>query len=259
MHIYQIAPLLHCFFYDEIYLFNNQHISRKFKKYKAGNFGNRKCFHSFAHEFKYSSMKPKDRILRGAEELFFKYGIKSVTMDDIAKHLSISKKTIYQFYGDKNEIVETLMHLKFEEDKCVFRQIHTEAENVIVEVFELMKHMSSMFVKMNSNLFYDLQKYHPKAWNFFTEFKEECVETMVESAIKKGMKDGLVREDVNTKIIARLRMENIQMGFNPDVFPPDKFKIADIQLALLDHFLHGICTLKGHKLINKYKQVNEEE
>lgn len=204
-------------------------------------------------------METKDRVLQGAEELFFKYGIKSVTMDDIAKHLSISKKTIYQFYSDKNEIVDTLMKLKLEDDKIAIQQIHTEAENVITEVFGLMKHMSQMFSKMNPNLFYDLQKYHPDSWKLFNKFKEECIESMVENAIKKGAKDGLVRADINTKIIARLRMEEIQLGFNAQIFPPDKFKIVDVQLELLDHFLHGICTLKGHKLINKYKQVTEEE
>lgn len=204
-------------------------------------------------------METKDRVLQGAEELFFKYGIKSVTMDDIAKHLSISKKTIYQFYGDKNEIVDTLMRLKLEEDKTIIQQIHLESENVITEVFGLMKHMSQMFSKLNPNVFYDLQKYHPEAWKLFNEFKEECMETMVENAIKKGVKEGLVRADINTKIIARLRMEEIQLGFNANVFPPDKYKIVDIQLELLDHFLHGICTLKGLKLINKYKHVTEEE
>lgn len=204
-------------------------------------------------------METKDRVLQGAEELFFKYGIKSVTMDDIAKHLSISKKTIYQFYGDKNEIVDTLMRLKLEEDKTIIQQIHLESENVITEVFGLMKHMSQMFSKLIPNVFYDLQKYHPEAWKLFNEFKEECMETMVENAIKKGVKEGLVRADINTKIIARLRMEEIQLGFNANVFPPDKYKIVDIQLELLDHFLHGICTLKGHKLINKYKHVTEEE
>ena len=146
------------------------------------------------------NMETKDRVLQGAEELFFKYGIKSVTMDDIAKHLAISKKTIYQFYSDKNEIVDTLMRLKLAEDKASIQQIHVEADNVITEVFGLMKHMSQMFSKLNPNLFYDLQKYHPEAWKQFNDFKEECIESMVENAIKGGVKDGLVRADINTKI-----------------------------------------------------------
>ena len=204
-------------------------------------------------------MEPKDRILKGAEELFFKYGIKSITMDDIAKHLAISKKTIYQFYEDKNAVVETLMKLKLKEDKCKFEDISRESENVIVEFFEMMKSMSALFSEINPNLFYDMQKYHPKAWKLFKEFKEDFIEKMVGNSIKRGVIEGFVRPDVNAKILARLRMEEVEMGFNPEVFSPDKYKILDVQVSLLDHFLHGICTLKGHKLINKYKEISEEE
>lgn len=204
-------------------------------------------------------METKERILKGAEELFFKYGIKSVTMDDIAKHLAISKKTIYQFFEDKNEMVETLMTISLKADECEFRQIQDESENVIVEVFNMMKHMGNMFSKINPTIFYDLQKYHPKAWAQFKIFKEDCMAKMVESSIERGIKEGLVRTDVNAKVLSRLRIEEVEMGLRADIFPPDKFKMLDVQLALIDHFLHGICTLKGHKMINKYKEVIEEE
>ncbi len=204
-------------------------------------------------------MEPKERILKGAEELFFKYGIKSVTMDDIAKHLAISKKTIYQFYSDKNEIVETLMKETLKQDECEFNQIRDQASNMIEEVMHMMQHITQMFAKTNPNIFYDLQKYHPKAWSLFKEFKQECMAAMIEKSIERGKKEGLVREDINSKIISRMRIEQVEMGLNPEAFPPAEFKLVDIQLSMLNHFLHGICTLKGHKLINKYKQVTEDE
>jgi hypothetical protein len=204
-------------------------------------------------------MEPKDRILLGAEELFFKFGIKSITMDDIAKHLAISKKTIYQFFSDKNELVETLMTLKLNEDECQFQEIHTESANMIDEFFSMMKHISEMFSKTNPNIFYDLQKYHPKAWSLFKKFKQDCMASMIETSIERGKKEGLVRNDINSKALAIMRIEQVEMGMNPSVFPPDKFKIVDIQLAMLDHFLYGICTLKGHKLINKYKELSDDE
>lgn len=204
-------------------------------------------------------MKTKDRVLQGAQELFFKYGIKSITMDDIAKHLAISKKTIYKYYADKNDVVEDMTLQLMKKNEKEFQTIADESTNVVEEVFTMMKHMGNMFAQMNSNLFYDMQKYHPNCWKSFQDFKEECIERMVEDSVKRGIKQGLVRSDISTKIIARLRMEEVEMGFNPEAFPPNKFKIIDVQLALLDHFLHGICTLKGHKLINKYKELIEEE
>ncbi|MBA3970639.1 MAG: TetR/AcrR family transcriptional regulator [Bacteroidetes bacterium] len=204
-------------------------------------------------------METKDRIVKGAEELFFKYGIKSITMDDIAKHLAVSKKTIYQYFADKNELVEILMTMRLKEDECEFQQIHQDSENMVVEFFNMMKHMGVMFAKINPIIFYDLQKYHPTAWKLFKEFKQDCMARMVESTIDRGIKEGLVRSDLNAKILSRLRIEQVEMGFDMEIFPPDKFKMLDVQIALIDHFLYGICTLKGHKLINKYKQVVEEE
>jgi TetR/AcrR family transcriptional regulator, cholesterol catabolism regulator len=204
-------------------------------------------------------MKTKERILEGAQELFFKYGIKSITMDDFAKHLAISKKTIYKYFTDKDELVEAMTRQLMKKNELEFDAISKETDNVVEEVFTMMKHMGTMFSQMNPNLFYDMQKFHPKSWNLFKDFKEECIERMVENSVKRGIEQGLVRPDINTKIIARLRMEEVEMGFNPQAFPPTKFKIIDVQLALLDHFLHGICTLKGHKLINKYKELIEEE
>jgi len=201
----------------------------------------------------------KTRIVNGARELFFKYSIKSITMDDIAKHLAISKKTIYLYFPDKNKLVETLMETTLKHNETQFMKVNQEAENVIVEVFGLMKHIDAMFSKINANLFYDLQKYHPGAWKIFRNFKEDCMAKMVEDSIKRGIEEGLVRSDVNAKILSRLRIEEVEMGLNPAAFPPDQFTVTEVQVALLDHFLLGICTLKGHKLFNQYKQVTEDE
>ena len=204
-------------------------------------------------------METKERILKGAEELFFRYGIRSITMDEIARHLGMSKKTIYQFYSDKDEVIHTLMKEKLKEDEREFRQVSELSANFVEEVFGHMKKIGSIIGTANPNLFYDLQKYHPSSWKMFRDFKEECIFRMVEESLERGKKQGLVRLDVNTRIMARLRIEEIEMGFDASIFAPDKFRIVEVQLALIEHFLYGICTLKGHKMINKYKEVIEEE
>ncbi len=204
-------------------------------------------------------MEPAVKIMLGAQELFFKYGIKAITMDDIAKHLSMSKKTIYQYYKEKDEIVLSLMAEKIKEDEEVFSKMHREAENFIEELFGLMKCMTDNIGKINPVLFYELQKFYPEAWAKFTHFKEHVIRKMVEDSLKRGQAQGYVREDINTGILSRLRMEEIELGFNSNVFPSDKFNLLDVQLAMTEHFFYGICTLKGHKLINKHKEVTEDE
>lgn len=204
-------------------------------------------------------MDTRARILQGAHELFFRYGIKSVTMDDIAKHLGMSKKTIYQFFTDKDEIVFTLSSATQEMHSKNFCEIATTAKDPIDEIMQTMKHMAGMFSQMNPNLFYDLQKYHPRSWENFRNFKDKFMMQLVIDNIERGKKQGLYRPDVDPAVIAKLRLAEVEMGMNPAIFPPDKFKLVDVEVALLDHWLHGICTLKGHKLINKYRQLIEEE
>jgi AcrR family transcriptional regulator len=204
-------------------------------------------------------MTAEEKILVGAEELFFKYGIRSVTMDDIAKHLGMSKKTIYQYYKEKDEIIHKLMQAHIKKDECTFSESYEKAANIVDEVFSMMKNIQDIFSKINPQFIYELQKYYPQTWKLFKDFKEDFIVKMVEKSIEKGKNEGHVREDVNVKVLARLRMEQIEWAMNPASFPPDKFKILDVQLTLVEHFLYGICTLKGHKLINKYKQITEEE
>ena len=203
-------------------------------------------------------MDNREKILFAAYELFFRYGIKSVTMDDIAKHLSISKKTIYLSFQDKDEVVHTLMEQVLLKDQADFITIAKNTSNVVEEVFVMMKKMNGILNTINPNIFYDLKKHHPKTWSLFHKFRMEFVVNCVVVSLEKGKKDGLVRLDINSNILAKLRGEEIEMGFNPAVFPIDKFKILDVQIAFVEHFLYGICTLKGHKLINKYKKIVEK-
>lgn len=217
----------------------------------------KKSFHSFAPVFR--KMTHKEKIIVGSKELFSRYGIRNITMDEIAKQLGISKKTIYQEFPDKDSLVHSLMSTDIEVRQCEFEDIYGKAENIVDEVFMMMKKMTEIFSKTNPVLYYDLQKYYPKTWKIFTDFKFKFILTRVEQTIEKGKQDGFVRQDINTRIMALLRVEEITMAIQGQVFPHDRFTMLEVQLALTEHFLYGICTLKGHKLINKYKKVNEDE
>jgi hypothetical protein len=122
-----------------------------------------------------------------------------------------------------------------------------------------MEHLAEMFSEINPHVFYDLQKYHPVVWKQFKEFKENFLFQMIVENLEKGIQEGLYRLTINKEILARLRIEETEMALNPLLFHKEKYKISDIQIELLDHYLHGITTLKGHKLINKYRQINEDE
>ena len=129
----------------------------------------------------------------------------------------------------------------------------------IDEMMQSMSCMSRNFSKMNPTLFYDLQKYHSSAWSHFKNFKEKELTGFVEENLRRGIKNDLYRKDLKVKTLARLRLEEVELGFNTTAFPQEQFSITDVHVTLLEHFLYGVVTLKGYKMINKYKQIYEEE
>jgi len=204
-------------------------------------------------------LESEDRILLGAGDLFSRFGIKNVTMDEIAKQMGISKKTIYQHYQDKNKLVIAVvkgMIINHDTQCCEFEK---KSENAIDEILLVMNYMNGFFSQMNPNFFFDMQRYHAQAWQQFLKFKEDTILEQVIKNLEKGRSEGLFRQDFNLKILARLRVEEIEFAMSAKYFSPNKYNLQDVQTQLLDHFLHGICTLKGHKLLNKYKQLQEDE
>ncbi len=203
-------------------------------------------------------MVQTDRIIQGGEELSLKAGIKSVTMDDIARHLGMSKKTIYQFFKDKNELVIALMRKKLQDDEKQMSAIISKSGNVIEEMINMMKCSEDIFSRINPIVIHDLQKYHPDAWKQFQDFKAGVVIHTLEELLTKGIKQGYIRPDIDVKILARMRVNQVELGFNTSVFPVSEFSTWKVQYQFLEHFNFGICTLKGYKLLNKYKNIDDE-
>ena len=235
----------------------------KSKNIFLGNFGNRKRFHSFGADFKIemngngNGTETRERILKAAQELFFSYGIRSITMDDIAHHLSISKKTIYQFFEDKDQIVHTLTQWDMEENKTLMKEIAAGAKDSVHEILQVMECMSMQLTKFHPSLIYDLQKFHPKSWNEFRKFTEEHSLSAVMLNLKKGIRQGLYRSDINIPVLARLRIEEISLGMNPHIYPPHQFDLKKVEIELLKHFLYGILTLKGLKVLQQYESLHK--
>ncbi len=194
----------------------------------------------------------KERIQQKAEELFERYGIRSVTMDEIAGQLGISKKTIYQSFSDKDELVDAVFQKRLEENEkqCLFDK--KEAENAIHEIFLAWNMIEEMLAAMNPSILYDLEKYHPSVFRKFLQYKNDFLYRVIYDNLERGIKEELYRGDFTIEIIARFRIGTIMMGFNMDVFPKNKFKLVDIEEQIILHFLHGIATPKGVKVIQKY-------
>jgi len=201
----------------------------------------------------------KERIVKGAEDLFLSYGVKIITMDEIARNLGISKKTIYQYYKDKNELVCEVINNHLKEREKSYRQIADIAVDPIHELIKLTEYVRDSFRNINPIILFEVERYFPKAFQNWVDHKEKCLKVYIIDILNRGKEQGLFRMEINVEMLSRLRIEEIQLGFNIAVFPPMQFSIQELQIQFIDYFLHGICTLKGHKLINKYKNIQDDD
>ena len=204
-------------------------------------------------------MEPQEKILKSSLQLFFKYGIKHVTMDDIARELGMSKKTIYQFYKEKDDLVNQLCDMELKDQECQFDELNQTAKDPIHEIMMISIKMREMMKNINPIFFIDLQKFYPMAYQRFVRFREECAYKHVLHNIKRGIETGVYRGDLDPEFVSRYRLAQIDMLMFGSYFSFDKISFIRTHELVLDMFVYGICTVKGHKLINNYKKIKEED
>jgi AcrR family transcriptional regulator len=184
-------------------------------------------------------------ILLKARELYMRYGIKSITMDDIARELGISKKTLYQFVTDKEDLVGKFVDNEIEIRREEICKCFKTGFNAIEELFEISIFMNKLMREQNPATEYDLKKYYPVQYQKTIKARRDGMYEYLLLNLKKGKKEGLYREDLNNEIIAKLyisRSENIH--FN-ELFTIEEFTSVNLFLELLNYHVRGIATEKG--------------
>ena len=197
-----------------------------------------------------------------AERLFWKYGVRSVTMDDIARQLGISKKTIYQHFGDKEDILQQVVQTKSEQNQAEVHCMAVEADNPVEEILVVLDMMRKHADQVSPNLLIDIQRHYPKAFAVYRQHKETYIMRSILENIQKGIEQGLYRSDLKADILARMRVEQIEQAFNNDIYPADRYSMFDIQQELMHHFVRGMLTEKGFTIYNqsihKAKRIQSE-
>jgi len=203
-------------------------------------------------------MEMKERILTKAEELFCRYGVKSITMDEIANQLGISKKTIYLSFTDKDELVFEVFQAYMNESKQHCLQDRQVADNAVHEIFLAMDMTDGLLKALNASILFDLEKYHPETYNKFKAFKYEFLYNVISENLQRGIQEEVFRANLNVDIITRMRLGTVMLAMNMEIFPPGKFKLAEVEHEIIMHYLYGIATAKGIKLIQKYNSQRQK-
>ncbi len=194
----------------------------------------------------------KDRIIAHAATLFAKNGCKSITMDDIANSMGISKRTIYENFSDKEALLDACLHYFFEHREFDVKQILQSTDNIIEAIFNLLENTSKVFFKLQFNFLNDIQKYYPETYlNKVKVFQKQYIEN-TDRLLQKGISDGIVRKDVNTAIMATFISETSVLILHRDVFADYGFDKRYAMQACMSCITRGMFTEKGVRILDEH-------
>lgn len=184
-------------------------------------------------------------IIRGALEVYMKYGIKSVTMDEMARQLGISKKTLYQYVSDKNDLVEECIKCAHQMDIEIIKIIIEQNENAIDEVLAISNHVSNELKKVHPSIFFDLGKYHPNALNMMRCHKDDFIKSCIQSNLHKGIKQGLYRQNMNVNVIAAMYINTVDQVLAGEIQHQLNLPSELIYEEVYRYHIRGIASEKG--------------
>ncbi len=200
-------------------------------------------------------MEELAKILDAAELLFRKYGIRSVTMSDIAAQLGMSKKTLYQYIDNKNELVEKILKKYIENEKLMCNQAADTAEDALQEMFSISIQVQRNIENMNPSLLFDLRKYHFEVWQLFEQHRKEFILSIMKNNLKRGIEEDIYRKDMDTEIISRIHIGTINIFSDDELLPPDQFPRPLLHKEFVLYHLYGIVSEKGRELMSDYLKL----
>lgn len=195
--------------------------------------------------------KKESDIIRKALELFNSYGIKSVSMDDISRELGISKKTLYRFVKDKQELVGKAISYNFKSNAQKIEKILDPSFNAIEEVLAIVRFFIEMHQSHSPNMIFDLQKFYPEEYKSFRDIRKSKLNVFYENNFKKGISEGLYRKNIDVSIVKRIIILLSNIIIENDTFTIKEVTSARFIKELYSYHLHGIISEKGLKILEK--------
>jgi TetR/AcrR family transcriptional regulator, cholesterol catabolism regulator len=197
-------------------------------------------------------MDIRERIIEGAASLFKNYGIKAVTMDSLANHIGMSKRTIYENFSDKDEILEAVLHMMTERQKILVKRILDDSDNAIDAIFRLLETNRDHFQEISPAFHADIRKYyHKMLMSNVAKFDMPDYRNNAE-VLEKGIKQNLFRKEINTDIVNRCLFALGRSTMDSELYPFEDFTRREVIKNVFINYLRGISTEEGVQLIEKH-------
>ncbi len=200
-------------------------------------------------------MDVSNQIIKQAEDLFLRYGLKSVTMDDIARKLGISKKTLYQYVDNKSDLVSKIMLAHIAEEKALMEEVHKNSGDAIEEMLLIGRSAIQQLRKLTPTLVYDLQKYYQNIWLLIQKLHQDHGQQMIRENIERGKQQGVYRPDINADILAKMYVMSSFSLVNEDLFPLKSYNKEKLFIEFIRYHIHGIASQKGLQLYYKHMEA----
>lgn len=184
-------------------------------------------------------------IVEKSAQVFLKYGIRAVTMDDLARELGASKKTIYKYFADKDELVRTIIEFKTQSDREICAIACNQAENAIDEMIRISEFVSEMLQDVHSSVFFDLQKYHRDAWDIMEDHKNTFVRNQIKGNIERGIQEGVYRENSDSDILSKVYVSTMGTLFDGQTFHSSEYKFNKVLNQIIRFQIRGLVNEKG--------------
>ena len=199
-------------------------------------------------------MDNRQKITEEAALMFRTYGIRAVTMDMLAAKLGMSKRTIYEVFRDKDELLKGVIKWMTQKQREVITKYFNESDNVVEAIFKMLDLMTDHFQKMSPAFQMDMKRYHRIILDNPDEIQDLPYYSNNSEILSRGIKEGVFRDDIDVEITNKCMLEVVRMSNDKDVFPPDDFTNKDIIRNFYLNYLRGISTPKGLDLIDFYEK-----
>jgi AcrR family transcriptional regulator len=204
-------------------------------------------------------MELKEHIFKKSFELFMRYGIKSVTMDDIARELGISKKTLYQYVDNKADLIHRIFEQHMTEEREIMIQIKQQSSNAINEILAISKYVVRLLKAISPTVIFDLQKYYRATWNKMDALHKQDIYKIIKENMEWGIRQGLYRSDLNTDMISKLYVGKSSLVVDEEIFPAREYNIGELFQQFINYHIQGIASDEGRKLLAKYVAIEQEQ